>query len=166
MTATSSASPSLLQQMLHVRPVKTRRFCWSDKRSLQHRSLKPHFGALISDRDQDLGTSGKETANSKLTKKLQGNHWTGDLQELMRIVLRLNLMPNDAFEEQGSVAYSTMERAHLSTQELHGITLEIPGLVTYGATKCWSSPFIPVGLSFNYNTTCYTNMIYMGFART
>ena len=54
----------------------------------------------------------------------------------MRIVLRLNLMPNDAFEEQGSVAYSTMERAHLSTQELHGIALEIPGLVTYGATKC------------------------------
>lgn len=74
MTATSSASPSLLQQMLHVRPVKTRRFCWSDKRSLQHRSLQPHFGALISDRDQDLGTSGRETANSKLTKKLQGNH--------------------------------------------------------------------------------------------
>ena len=77
----------------------------------------------------------------------------------MRIVLRLNLMPNDAFEEQGSIA-STMERAHLSTQELHGITPEIPGLITYGATKCWSSPFIPVGLSFNYNTTCYTNMIY------
>ena len=48
---------------------------------------------------QDLGTSGKETVNSKLTQKRQGIHWADDLQELMQIK-----SPNDTFEEQGIVS--------------------------------------------------------------